>query len=866
MEGLDTATFSRAMLESFAAADAAFQNLYQDPNQAVITVNDPSESQGGNFPTEADAFFTTMTQQYAQVSGQSRSVWFDPQFLHNASSQFYTSAAAQFASQYLRQETKRETSGTVVNIEPRLIMTSPVFYAVEILLAIFTVIAIGLAGPASATTMPLDPASIGGTTAALHTDKPLVHLFHGAGCYSLAELKHYLSGRPSFSTQGVPFRQHQNAIGIRGRTDRRAQETSWQPLLLRPILRETILAIPLILIAVLEITLHVSNKNDGLASIDDQRRDIAASRIIPALVFTLVKLLLSSVAFNVNLLAPLVMLRNGPTTAQVSHFDTPLSRFPLHNLFTWSLRRQIAPIASVIMTFAAFFLVTISSGLFIWTDFETTVDVIQVAWFQPQASSFRVYNDSKVASLASENNLTAPLLWDDSKGNGIQLISNSIIELNFSSPPRTYGDIALPIVKVSDEHTARNINATALSVRLPAVRAGLQCHEIDNHQVTLEYEPDGSYFGGEVYSSQYAYLSSSESINGCNETVNNMLEVNLPPRLNTSQPGSISARQVSALGAYCNNIVGLWGYATDEKLINYTIVSCAASFQSIQVLTTLELPGYAIAREKPPIVHENDTRALQSNDEEIFVSYLLGATSLYNNSLTVSSDFPEYSLIDSVTSALMYGRDGIPANEIFDSPPSTSLIPALKRYVGVAGAQYTSYFYRSTNSSSKLAPAAGSTLPGTVLLGPNYRLVQNATSTRILDGLLAAAFVFALITIYTFRSRDVARAELGSLAATFALIADSEIVQELRNTSNVEFSRHSEKMHTEGAFISPGRAGVIVRAQQKLLRGGYQFSLGWWDSSNAALSLESDVGSAIRSDGEGLQKRRRWGIGVGRAE
>jgi hypothetical protein len=55
-----------------------------------------------------------------------------------------------------------------------------------------------------------------------------------------------------------------------------------------------------------------------------------------------------------------------------------------------------------------------------------------------------------------------------------------------------------------------------------------------------------------------------------------------------------------------------------------------------------------------------------------------------------------------------------------------------------------------------------------------------------------------------------------------------------------------------GAFMPTARAAMIVSAQQKLLRGRYQFSLGWWDSHNAALSSESDVDSTIRNDVEGL--------------
>ncbi|KIW95590.1 uncharacterized protein Z519_04175 [Cladophialophora bantiana CBS 173.52] len=106
-----------------------------------------------------------MTQRYPPVNGSINSTWFDPEFLQNASSEFLTSVAAQFASQYLRRDTNNTVLGTAEVIEPRLVVLSAVFYPVDALLGLFTLAALALAWPASKSVTPVDPASIAGTTA-----------------------------------------------------------------------------------------------------------------------------------------------------------------------------------------------------------------------------------------------------------------------------------------------------------------------------------------------------------------------------------------------------------------------------------------------------------------------------------------------------------------------------------------------------------------------------------------------------------------------------------------------------------------------------------------------------------------------------
>lgn len=283
-------------------------------------------------------------------------------------------------------------------------------------------------------------------------------------------------------------------------------------------------------------------------------------------------------------------------------------------------------------------------------------------------------------------------------------------------------------------------------------------------------------------------------------------------------------------------------YATDLAFVNYSVISCEVSYEQVQSTTTfVDFPSYRISSDSPPIVDESETKPLDSSDAGSLVAAIGVSSAFYNTSLTTLNGYP---MIDSVTSALIYGNDGVPAEKLFQYPPAQYLIPRLKHLIRVMGAQYMSYFYRSVDTSM---PLVGSNIPATLEMGPIYRLKQSATSTRILEGLLAASWVFAVITGLTFRSRDVVKAKLGSLAATIALVADSELVRDLR--------KEQDKI-TNGKDGSEERVAMIVQAERTLASEGYQFSLGWWEVKGLSTSSEGQSGIA----------RRRWGIDIGRAD
>lgn len=867
LDGVTSQDLTVAIISSIEGSNSVMDILYPSPNQNVITVNDPSQGQGGYFPVNPDAFFTTMTQQYPAANGSAKSTWFDADYLESASSIFYNSVAVQFASQKLRQPVQGAvSSGTVIATEPRLVVTPGVFYAMEVLLALCVLAALALAWPTSRSVTPIDPASIGGTTAMLSGDGELLAQFHGTGFYSLPELRnHLLSPQGGLVASKLQAFESERA-GSEKPVASQKTATWWRPFVFRPALREFILIIPLLAIVVLEILLHYSQQHNGIASVGPNRHELYASRLVPAVVFATIHILLVSLTFNVSLIAPFAALRKGPSAAGIGLFDAPLARFPLHNLWLSARKQQLALFCSVISTTAAFFLVTVSSGLFVVTDYQLSSNLTQLTWFNASATN----NDSAIHTVSTKYNLTEPIHYAEENGKVItHLISNSIIELNLSYPAWTYDDLALPQLVIPDTETTNLDNVVSVTAEVPALRTNMTCEVFKNDQVSVTYTGSWDVLSGLNYTYQIANFTYPRPAI-CDPDSPQLLQMQLPARLNTSEPGSVAALPVSEFntvsysGSYCPYLVAVYGYATDKAFVNQTVIMCEVGYEQVQSTVTLDLPNYLPSKDFPPTVNASTAKFVNSSDGgteggidiPVFLASMFYSSVFYNNSATT---YNGYALMDPFTTAMIYGAGGIPQEKIFLHDPEEYLIPRFKNLTGIMGAQYISYFYRSANPT---LPHVGATLPSTLQTGPGYRLKQNATSTRILDALLALSSLFAAITVFTFRYRDLARAQLGSVAATLALVADSEFVQDLRGSITNRSQNNIGGEWTTERDALQSRAADIVQMEQKLATEGYQFSLGWWKDARTSLSSSTALSEFFNP----TVPRRRWGIDVGRAE
>ncbi|KKY26398.1 hypothetical protein UCDDS831_g01473 [Diplodia seriata] len=193
--------------------------------------------------------------------------------------------------------------------------------------------------------------------------------------------------------------------------------------------------------------------------------------------------------------------------------------------------------------------------------------------------------------------------------------------------------------------------------------------------------------------------------------------------------------------------------------------------------------------------------------------------------------------LDSLFESVVFGYQGIPFEEIYGPQNVDKLIGALNsRFQELIALElHTDYripLNASTLSSPDLPPAVASMLTniqGSIVNDNHMRLFQNAVSTRILEGVLSAMVVCAIIHFILAPNTKILPKDPGSIAAKMSLFVDSQMLAQMAEATG-----------------EPGN-GANGRERLRDAFKGQTFSLGWWGGG----------------EGGGT---RRFGIDVGKAD
>ncbi|KAL1637331.1 hypothetical protein SLS58_009340 [Diplodia intermedia] len=193
--------------------------------------------------------------------------------------------------------------------------------------------------------------------------------------------------------------------------------------------------------------------------------------------------------------------------------------------------------------------------------------------------------------------------------------------------------------------------------------------------------------------------------------------------------------------------------------------------------------------------------------------------------------------LDDLFESVVFGYQGIPIEEIYGPQNVDRLIGALNSRLQelIALELHTDYripLNASALSSPDLPPAVASMLTniqGSIVDDNHMRLFQNAVSTRILEGVLAAMVVCAIIHFILAPNTKILPKDPGSIAAKMSLFADSQMLAQMPEAAG-----------------GPGN-GASGRECLRDAFKGQTFSLGWWGGG----------------EGGGT---RRFGIDVGKAD
>ncbi len=577
----------------------------------------------------------------------------------------------------------------------------------------------------------------GSQAAAILARSPELELrLRGTGHKTLDELREILAPHKYMTTTGFDGGSRTFAIHMLSRTGTELNKIStnedsvlrnikWiQPFILRRIgISLTILASIAAIIA-LEVLLSQSQQNNGLSSVNDDTSTRYAWLYVPVLVFLLLATLFNIMDFEIEFTESFHALAKGNCDAKSSLLWYPLRHVSLHATWNGLRHGRFALTAASFSAVLAPLLTIVVSGLF---TAKPTIQGIPVG-----VNALNWFNTTTLVDTSTN----VPLL---------------VIEGNMSYPQWTYSELAVPKVNLIEDNKNRLlVQGGSLSVDTPVIRGAVQCYTVtkdliyetslDNGYITSNIStPDGCGNGG--------------FIDGPN--------IYLGTNMQAPEPtGYFGSSLVLGFEDKCPTLALYYGHVTDNKIDHFRAVLCTQYMERVQANVTFDLPGYSISTE--PVVQENSSVK--------FSDFYTSFPTLQVLNITSTDD-----QLDDTFNAMVYGKDGVPTEELLDA---NSLIDSYTHLYRQYMAQVVGLYLRADFStlSNNVTETVTNPLQATYTNPRHYRLIQSDLSTHLLVGVVAALLLCALVVFITIDMRNVLPKPIGSIAAVASLLAGSRIV------------------------------------------------------------------------------------------
>lgn len=541
------------------------------------------------------------------------------------------------------------------------------------------------------------------------------------------------SGIRTFSIRGVPriYGHPETHIVERARTLETFQW--WRPWILTRRAMLACLISPIAVIIALEITYRKSNSNQGLADVDAESLARYAWTYVPTLVLVLIGTLYNSVDFELELSAPYYALSKEYCDAKSSIFYKQFRGIALQSVWLALRKGKFALAAASMAIILSPLLTIVVSGLFLpqATTNITPIELQSLSWFNTTGCGDCLYTSTRAKS-----------------------IPGLIIQGNLTYPAWTYDELALPQLSLLGDVSLTERNITNMNgiidLTTSALRAGMNCTLVQGKQLH-DYELN--------------ITDKSLMTNFTYPTCDEMVELQRASLYSWEETPWYIGSFIS-LGSEAPCAAFALTYALineDNEVEHLSIHLCSPSVEMVQVNATFNLPDFSIT--SPPIVDESSATPF-SEWYDPFPEY-------GNLNVTKAGD------IDSVFSAMIAGKYGVPLEELADSQ---TIVASFTKLYRIYAAQIFNTDFRSTLDSLPRNQSQAQTIPlvqQALYLNPNrIRLFQSEVSTRILQGLLAGLLVCGLIVFILIDARKVLSKPLGTIAATATLLASSTMVDE----------------------------------------------------------------------------------------
>ncbi|KAJ5621127.1 hypothetical protein N7510_005111 [Penicillium lagena] len=509
----------------------------------------------------------------------------------------------------------------------------------------------------------------------------------------------------------------------------------WSPLSSTWVIRFPLLAIPLAVIVALEIIYRISERSRGIASVGSMSPYFHyVWSYLPAIIMFGIRCLFQSVEFGARVFQPYSVLTQGSAPAETSILENQLRKISIYAVYDTLCKRQWAMATASFPLLLGAITPIVVSGLY------TTRNSVAISSLNlTQATRWNIGDPS--AYWNRENFTTAP-------------ISGMIIQLNMSYPQWTYKDLAFPKFTLanSNDKTTDTPARGYIQARLPALRARLNCHELKNGSCTWK---DTTYTN-EVQI--YHDVWQCDPTPDCNNYVrSSSCAPDAEPNKRGYQFSSGIYDYYPGLPSYCPSHRMLWSKCYRDPRYNtsanHHVIDCNATMEEVDVDVRLEVPSFSFDPEFEPRVVKGSARPI-TVDKTMFVSF--GEIYTFLLDVLPSKGYNTFGDPDLMKQALVYGIDGVPAEELSD--PSR-LISRANEIFGIVTAQALNScghesFDKPLNRSWVISPMTSKAPVYKAMFhdGSDY-LVQEELSTRILQGLMGAMVVIAAVASLLYGSR-----------------------------------------------------------------------------------------------------------------
>ncbi|KAJ5461444.1 uncharacterized protein N7458_002996 [Penicillium daleae] len=724
--------------------------------------------------------------------------------LQDSASTYYRAMTAQLMHMGLVQEKQSRTMGSALVNENRVMMMELPLRSIEACLAIVTLLAILiLVHIARKKATSSNPACISAIAAIAANSEGLRSSLRGLGAVSNKVLREQLREQQYYSqctSKGTSIEIHKNVSKephFTQNTDH--QYRNWKPF---PGLfaRITIFMLVAVAIAVLEVLLHLSQVNEGLGNVSyvDEYMHYVWT-IIPGAIMTGFSLAFGSIDFNTRCLAPYSHLKRctGASFSQSMNLNF-LDAQGFTNSYRSIRSKHLAVLATTLATGAGFFLTIVISGLY---------SVIEVP-------SREVANFTRVGGFPDPRTIEGVQLNLDEAGEvaGV-LTAEYILQYNFSYPRWTYEELAFAEISMNDSLTKIVGNGSFVDIRVPALRPTLVC----NVFTADDLKPKISRYVQEN-TTEYQLTSilttpacpGNDTDYAFNATVFTVKDLKDEPFGYSIQSTCYARDYVPS--TYTENYV--WGHAKGTTVEYIMSMTCMQYAENIDVDARFKLPELEIDQSHPPVPVESSVRL----DKNLYTPIPEWWT------LNTGGQYPT---LDGFFYLLVTGKYAIPSEDLTLPEKNQTVIDAIKRQHKIINAQQLNNYTRGTANDS----IHHALLQGNITNSSSLRLVQDATSTRILEALLGTMLALGILGSVLLNTDLVLPKNPCSIAAVASLLADSHLLDQF----------------ADGVWDPNDKSLENIFAKRR-------FYLGWWENGS---SDGTEPGKVFTIDHTSTEKDQR---------